>query len=103
MIAAMGELDVAAILLGAGADVNATNNAGQAALHFADNPRIARFLIDAGADRNAHARGGETPAQAAARQGRLHVLKVITNELLHDFTQCSIHFEFHHCQSWSPG
>lgn len=77
--AEFGELEMVKILLAAGADVNATNNEGITALHFARNAEIARFLIDAGADRNAHA-GGETPTETAIRLGHFSALTVLTNE-----------------------
>jgi ankyrin repeat protein len=75
-----GELGMAKILLAAGADINATNNEGMTALHFAKNAEIARFLIGAGADPNAHTVGGETPAQTAVRLRNLNALTVLTNE-----------------------
>jgi hypothetical protein len=78
--AEFGELEMVKALLAAGAHVNATNNEGITALHFADNAEIARFLIDAGANPNAHAVGGETPAQTAVRLGNLNVLTFLTNE-----------------------
>jgi ankyrin repeat protein len=73
-----GEMEMVKLLLAAGADVSATNYEGMTALHFADNAEIARFLIDAGADRNAHA-GGETPAETAIRLGNFGALTVLTN------------------------
>jgi len=78
--AEFGELEMVKALLAAGADVHTTNNEGITALHFADNAEIARFLIDAGADRNAHAAGGETPAATAVRRGKLSVLTGLTND-----------------------
>jgi ankyrin repeat protein len=76
--ASLGELEIVKILLAAGANINATNNEGMTALHFAENAEIAQFLIKAGADRNAHP-GGETPAQTAVRLGNFSALTVLTN------------------------
>ena len=77
--AEFGELEMAKILLAAGADINATNNKGMTALHFAASAEIARFLIGAGADPNARTVGGETPAQTAVRMRNLNALTVLTN------------------------
>lgn len=70
-----GDLDVLALLLHAGADVNATDGDGFTPLHgvadlwpgdSAYSLATARVLVQAGADPDASGRGGRTPLHAAA-------------------------------------
>jgi ankyrin repeat protein len=78
--AMLSESKIVQALLISGADVRATNNLGQTALHYAANGEIAKLLIGAGANPTASA-GGETPAQQAVKAKRLDALQVITNWL----------------------
>lgn len=48
------------VLVGAGADINATNEKGKTPLHIANDERVAQVLIDAGADVNFKDSNGET-------------------------------------------
>jgi len=60
------------LLLDSKADVNATDNKGYAALHYAvgvANQAIIQILMQAGADKEAKAENGDTPAAAAAKKG----------------------------------
>lgn len=79
--ASLGEPDVVAILLAAGAEVNATNKIGQTALHLAKNAEVARLLIAAGADQAARAADGQTPASRTVREGYPDGLVLFTNAL----------------------
>jgi ankyrin repeat protein len=66
-------MDVLTLLLGAGADVNARNNAGETPLHFAAQGGLAKvmqFLLDHKADGKAHAANGRTPLHVAVEYGR---------------------------------
>ena len=62
--------EVAIALLDAGANVNATDDAGWTPLHRAagnnENPEVAIALLDAGADVNATGKWGTTPLHSAA-------------------------------------
>ncbi len=59
-----------AVLLGAGADPNASDRFGLTALHLAQERSTAKLLLDAGADPNAkaHGIGGMTPLHAVTGQ-----------------------------------
>jgi len=76
--ASLGRSNMVILLIGSGANVNATNGIGQTALHLTRNAEVAQLLIAAGSDPLARA-NGETPADSALRLGNFSVLKVITN------------------------
>ena len=80
--AELGQSEMVSILLTAGADVNATNNIGQTALHLAGNAEVAKLLISAGADSAIRAVDGTTPTDMAIRNHRFDVLKVLTNNFV---------------------
>jgi hypothetical protein len=91
--ALLGQPEMVAALLAAGANVNATNSVGQTALHLASDARVAKLLVAAGANLNARyiyvmpadrdhpapVTHVETPAESALREQRLDVLAVLTN------------------------
>ena len=67
-----GNLQIAAILIKAGANVNRKDGLGNTALHVAierNQTEMADLLIDIGADVNSENRNGMTPLMIAARQG----------------------------------
>ena len=69
--AANGNLQIAAILIKAGANVNQKDRLGNTALHVAterNQTEMAELLIDVGADLNSENRDGMTPLMIAARQ-----------------------------------
>ncbi len=65
-------------LLAAGAEVNATNNEGLTAIHFAATSEIAQLLLSAGATSAART-SHESPVETATRLGHFDALKVLTN------------------------
>lgn len=67
------------LLLRCGASVNAANRNGFTALHLADNERIARALLEAGADEHLIASTGESPFATAIREKRYDVASVLSN------------------------
>lgn len=67
-----GNLQIAAILIKAGANVNLKDRLGNTALHAAierNQTEMADLLIDVGADLNSENRNGMTPLMIAAREG----------------------------------
>lgn len=75
---AMGQLQVAQMLVEAGADVNLKNKDGSTALQIAivfDKTEIAEFLIDAGSELNGKNNDGSTPLHTAAFFCRLDIVK----------------------------
>jgi ankyrin repeat protein len=74
----LGQLQMASLLIEAGADVNATDNYGETPLHMVTDPKIARRLIQAGADTTRKTLEGKTPADAAADRKRLDIVSVLT-------------------------
>jgi ankyrin repeat protein len=82
LAAFFAQLDVAKILLTAGADANseARNIMRVHPLHSAaaaDQTRIAMALIEHGADVNARQQGGFTPLHAAAQNGNLDLVRAL--------------------------
>lgn len=66
-----GELAIAQMLLASGAEINA-GEGKMTPLHAAvafDQPAMARWLLDQGADPNARNRDGKTPGQLALEKG----------------------------------
>jgi len=58
-------LDIAKLLIEAGADPKAVNSSGLTALHFALSPEMVDLLVSKGADPNAKAQDGTTPLDLA--------------------------------------
>jgi uncharacterized protein len=74
------DLDLAALLLRAGARVAAANRYGVTPLSLActnGNGPLVEMLLKAGADPNAPLPGGETPLMTAARTGTLEAVKAL--------------------------
>ncbi|HVH28006.1 MAG TPA: ankyrin repeat domain-containing protein [Vicinamibacterales bacterium] len=74
------ELEMARLLLGAGADPKQANRYGVTPLFLAcanGNEAMIRLLLDAGADPNATDPTGETPLMEAARVGTLGAVKLL--------------------------
>ncbi len=77
--------EVAALLLKAGADINASNRhqvlgPGNKPLHSAvymDRPELVDFLLDRGADVNAMDRAGWTPLHIAVAHGRVDLARTL--------------------------
>ena len=79
-----GDLEMVQVLLNYGVDVNVQNNPGCTPLTFAslnghhNEPRVARLLIEHGADTNTRdVIEGITPLHRASRRGRLEVVRVL--------------------------
>ena len=74
------DLDLVGRLLGAGADVRATNRYGVTPLSIASqngNATLITKFLDAGADANASLPGGETLLMTAARTGKVDAVRVL--------------------------
>ena len=74
------DLEMANLLVGAGAQVNAANRYGVTPLTLActnGNAELVELLLDAGADPNSTLPGGETALMTAARTGRLGPVKAL--------------------------
>jgi len=54
----------------AGADLSKRDEYGNSYLHWCDNPKVMRLLLDSGADVNARDNHGETPLHAVIRENR---------------------------------
>lgn len=71
-------------LLAAGADVNARQHGGWAALHGAaqhGDRRLVEMLLAAGADPSLQREGGETPSQTAAAHGHVEIAGLLTAQV----------------------
>jgi ankyrin repeat protein len=74
------DVEMADLLLRAGADVNGANEYGATALYVAAanaDPAMTVKLLAAGADANAHLLSGETPLMEAARRGNLATVRAL--------------------------
>jgi uncharacterized protein len=74
------DLEIAELLVRAGANVKAANRYGVTPLSLAStngNTAMIELLLKAGADPNAALPGGETPLMTAARTGRLAAVKAL--------------------------
>jgi ankyrin repeat protein len=79
------DLQIAALLLAAGADINARDNAGRTPLITAivdKKVSFARFLIEKGADVNGvvGAEGGATPLHAAVGHGQVGTITILVGQ-----------------------
>jgi len=75
--------EMAALLIGSGADVNARVRDGSTPLHWAatsGQPDICKMLMENGADVNARARDGWTPLHWAAMSGHPDVCKMLIDK-----------------------
>ncbi|POM70644.1 Hypothetical protein PHPALM_12885 [Phytophthora palmivora] len=75
-------LGVVTLLLRFGADVNAQNQEGHTALHYAGNGdalNVAKVLLDAGADINVQDENGKTPLHHCIREGSLLVANLLVS------------------------
>ncbi|BGP39986.1 putative ankyrin-repeat protein [Rhodotorula kratochvilovae] len=78
--ATTGNLEIVKLLVGAGADVTATNEKGATALHYAASKghvSVGRLLISKGADINARDRASQLPLHRAATTGSLPFIHLI--------------------------
>jgi ankyrin repeat protein len=78
--AELDEIDVASLLVGAGANPKAVTRYGVTPLALAcirGNARLIDLLLKAGADANAASPEGETPLMAAARVGKVDALELL--------------------------
>ncbi|GAA5999032.1 ankyrin repeat domain-containing protein [Rhodotorula paludigena] len=78
--ASTGNLEIVKLLIGAGADVHATNEKGVTALHYAASKghvSIGRLLISKGADINTRDRASQLPLHRAATTGSLPLIHLI--------------------------
>ena len=71
------DVELAKALLEAGADIDAKNNCGLTPLHVAGNVEIAKFLIDQGADVHEEDVQGMTPLHFAAMFGQAGVIQIL--------------------------
>ncbi len=75
-----GSVEIARMLIDAGADVNVQTNGGRTPLHWAarrGEVEIARMLIDAGADVNVQDEWGKTSLHYAAEYEQIEVIKML--------------------------
>jgi ankyrin repeat protein len=78
MAAAFGPPEILRLLIDAGADINATNPNGAAALMWATHDRVkVRLLLDRGADVNARRSDGAPVWISAALRGNVEVLRML--------------------------
>ena len=78
-----GDLEMVQVLLEYGVDVNAMTSADNTPLNFAfqngdlNDPRVARFLVERGADPNMRNYNGVTPLHRALKTGRIEMARVL--------------------------
>ena len=78
--AAGGNLEIVALLLASGADVNARQHGGYAPLHAAaaaGNEAMVRLMLAYQADPVAGTEKGETPISMARDKGQAHVVELL--------------------------
>ena len=80
--AIFGDLEMAEVLLECGVDVNAQDKynftpLNIASLHFSDNSRVSRLLIERGADPNTRGWGDNTPLHYASRDGNIEKARLL--------------------------
>ena len=78
------DLEMVRVLLGYGVDVNAQNDYGYTALHYAshypsdsDDSRVLGLLLDYGADINVETKGGLTPLHQASQCGSIEKVRLL--------------------------
>jgi ankyrin repeat protein len=70
--------EVTRLLLDAGANVNQRDRRdGRSPLHYAQDPRAARMLLERGADPNAQANDGSTPLHECAEYGNVETARLL--------------------------
>jgi len=71
------------VLLQEGVDINAKDESGQTALHYAvrgDHKELTEFLIAKGADVNAKDKGGNTPLNRATWRGNKDIIRILVTK-----------------------
>ena len=68
-VAGQDDVEMAELLIKAGADVSAKNDVGMTPLHIAQYASAVEVLVRHGADVNARAKGGWTPLHVQAQEG----------------------------------
>lgn len=77
MAAQDGLTELVRLMIAKGARVNARDNAGNTALHYAPGADIAQFLLSNGADVNVKSRSGSTPLHYAAGRGQVDLVQLL--------------------------
>lgn len=73
-----GHAELLRVLLEAGGDPNITDLDGDTPLHVCEDDECARVLLAAGATFNAANREGRTPIEAAAAEGQLGMVQLLS-------------------------
>jgi ankyrin repeat protein len=84
LAARFGQLGVVKLLIGRGADVNATGASGSTALHYASyygHEETVAFLLDQGAQANSTMHGDRTPLKLACHEGQLAVVHMLLQHI----------------------
>lgn len=72
-------MELAEYLIQHGASVSLTDREGNTALHFCETARMAKLLVDNGADLRATNENNETPADVAMDEGFEDVLSFLVS------------------------